>query len=108
MRYRELVWRVPLALVAGLVALYAFPTENIWILAPLIPALLLWATLGLGFWWATLLGFFAGQAFYISHIEWISLYLGPIPLIALSTLQSLFFAFGTGLTAWLFKKLKPK
>ena len=108
MRYRELIWRLPLAVVSGLVALYAFPTENIWILAPLIPALLLWATLGLGFWWATLLGFLAGQAFYISHIEWISLYLGPIPLIALSTLQSLFFALGTGLTAWLFRKFKPK
>lgn len=108
MRYRGLLWRVPLALLSGLVALYTFPTENIWILAPLIPALLLWATLGLGFWWATLLGFLAGQAFYISHIEWIALYLGPIPLIALSTLQSLFFALGTGLTAWLFKKLKPK
>lgn len=108
MRYRELLWRTPLAVAAGLIALYTFPTENIWILAPLIPAFLLWATLGLGFWWATLLGFIAGQAFYISHIEWIALYLGPIPLIALSTLQSLFFAVGTGLTAWLYGRLKPK
>lgn len=108
MRYRELIWRIPLAVISGLVALYTFPTENVWILAPAIPALLLWATLGLGFWWGMLLGFLAGQAFYISHIEWISLYLGPVPLIALSTLQSLFFALGTGLTAWLYKKFKPK
>jgi apolipoprotein N-acyltransferase len=108
MRYRELVWRLPLAVLSGLVALYTFPTENVWILAPLIPGLLLIATLGLGFWWAWLLGFLAGQAFYISHIEWISLYLGPVPLIALSTLQALYYAFGTALTAWLYKKMKPR
>lgn len=108
MRYRELLWRVPLAVLSGLVALYTFPTENIWILTPLIPALLLIATLGLNFWWATALGFIAGQAFYIAHIEWISLYLGPVPLIALSTLQSFYYAAGAGLTAWLYKRLKPK
>lgn len=108
MRYRELLWRVPLALVSGLVALYTFPTENIWILAPLIPGLLLISILGLGFWWAWVLGFLAGQAFYFSHIEWISLYLGPVPLIALSTLQSLYYAFGAALTAWLYKKMKPR
>lgn len=108
MRYRELLWRIPLSLASGLVALYTFPTENVWVLAPLIPGLLLIATLGLGFWWAWLLGFLAGQAFYVSHIEWISLYLGPVPLIALSTLQSLYYAFGAALTAWLYKKLKPR
>ena len=108
MRYRELLWRIPLAIGSGLVALYTFPTENVWILAPLIPGLLLMATLGLGFWWAWLLGFLAGQAFYVAHIEWISLYLGPVPLIALSTLQSLYYAFGAALTAWLYKKLKPR
>jgi apolipoprotein N-acyltransferase len=108
MRFKELLWRVPLAIASGLVALYTFPTENIWILAPLIPGLLLISTLGLGFWWAWVLGFLAGQAFYISHIEWISLYLGPVPLLALSTLQAIYYAFGAALTAWLYKKLRPK
>lgn len=105
---RTLSWRIPLGLFAGLMGLYAFPTENLWFLAPLIPALLLLSTLGLGFASATLVGFIAGQAFYISHIEWLALYLGPVPLIALSTLMSLYFAIGTGLTAWLYRKLKPK
>lgn len=108
MRLVELLWRVPLAVASGLVALYTFPTENIWGLAPLIPALFLLAILGTSFWWASLLGFLSGQAFYIAHIEWISLYLGPIPLIALSTLQSLYFAALAGLTAWLYRRLKPK
>lgn len=108
MKIPQLLWRIPLGTFGGLVALYTFPTENIWILTPLIPALILLATLGLGFWSATLVGFFASQAFYIAHIEWISLYLGPIPLIALTTLQTLFFAAGVGATAWLYKKWKPK
>jgi apolipoprotein N-acyltransferase len=108
MRYRELLWRVPLALASGLVALYTFPTENVWILAPLIPGILMISILGLGFWWAWLLGFIAGQAFYISHIEWISLYLGPVPLLALSTLQSLYYAFGGAATAWLYRRMRPK
>lgn len=106
-QYPELLWRAPLAIVGGLVALYIYPTENVWVLAPLVPALVLLATLGTGFWAATGLGFLAGQAFYISHIEWISLYLGPVPLLALSTLMSIYFALGVGLTAWLFRKLKP-
>lgn len=105
---RELLWRVPLGVIGGLVALYTFPTENVWVLAPLIPAIVLLATLGIGFWKSFLVGFIAGQAFYISHIEWISLYLGPVPLLALSTLMALYFGLGTALTSWLYLRFKPK
>lgn len=97
-----------MALISGLCALYIFPTENIWVIAPLIPALLLVATLGMGFWLAVAVGFLAGQIYYIAHIEWMALYLGPVPLLALSTLMSSYFALGVGLTAWLWRKLKPK
>lgn len=102
---RELVWRIPVGLVAGLIGFVVFPTENIWILAPLIPMLTYLAVLGTNFWPAVLIGFLSGQAFYISHIEWISLYLGPVPLIALSTTVSIYHALGAGLVAWLFKRL---
>jgi len=105
---KQLAWRIPLGILGGVLGLYTFPTENIWVLAPLIPALILIATLGLGFGSAVTVGFLAGQAYYISHIEWLSLYLGPIPLIALGTLMSIYFALGVGLTAWLYKRLKPK
>ena len=105
---REMLWRLPLAALGGLVALYTFPTESIWVLTPLIPALVLLATLGVGFWKSFLIGFVAGQAFYISHIEWISLYLGPVPLLALSTLMALYFGLGTALTSWLYQRYKPK
>ena len=105
---RELVWRIPLGVVAGLIGLVVFPTENIWILAPLIPMLTYLAVLGLRFWPAVLVGFISGQAFYISHIEWISLYLGPIPLIALSTTVSVYHALGAGLAAWLFRSYESQ
>ena len=103
---RELAWRIPLGVVAGLLGWFVFPTENIWILAPLIPMLTYLAVLGLRFWPAFLVGFISGQAFYISHIEWISLYLGPVPLIALSTTVSLYHGLGAGLATWLFKKIE--
>lgn len=106
--FREFAWRLPLAIIAGLIGLLVFPTENIWILAPLIPMLSYLAVLGLRFWPAFLLGFISGQAFYISHIEWISLYLGPVPLIALSTTVSLYHALGAGFAAWLFRSLQVR
>jgi apolipoprotein N-acyltransferase len=103
---KDLVWRTALGVLAGLIGLYVFPTENIWVLAPLIPALTFFAVMGAGFWKATLIGFITGQVFHISHIEWISLYLGPVPLFALSTLVSLYSALAAGITAWLWRKLR--
>lgn len=105
---KQLLWRIPLGILGGGLGLYAFPTEGLFWLAPLIPAVILLATLGASFWSATLIGFLAGQAFYISHIEWLSLYLGPVPLLALSTLMSFYFAIATGVTSWLYKKVKPR
>jgi len=61
--------------------------------------------LGAGFWKAVLIGFISGQVFYVSHIEWISLYLGPVPLFALSTLVSLYSAVAAGVVAWVWKKI---
>ena len=40
------------------------------------------------------MGFAGGLAFYLSQIEWLSLYLGPIPWLALSTLEAIIFALG--------------
>jgi apolipoprotein N-acyltransferase len=39
------------------------------------------------------------MAYYMSQVEWISQYLGPVPLIALSVLESFIFAFGAGVIA---------
>lgn len=105
MTFVQLLWRVPLAVLGGGLGLWLFPTEGIWILAPVSVALIVASVVGTGFWLGALLGFISGQAFYISHIEWISLYLGPVPLIALTTLQSLFFAVGMGAIALTWRKL---
>ncbi|MEY3335570.1 MAG: apolipoprotein N-acyltransferase, partial [Actinomycetota bacterium] len=102
---KDLLWRIPLGVLAGLIALYVFPTENIWVLAPLIPALTFLSVLGAGFWKAVFIGFISAQVFYVSHIEWISLYLGPVPLFALSTLVSLYSALAAGVIAWVWKKI---
>ena len=102
---KDLIWRIPLGILAGLIGLYVFPTENIWVLAPLIPALTFLSVLGAGFWKSVLIGFISGQVFYVSHIEWISLYLGPVPLFALSTLVSLYSAAAAGVVAWVWKKI---
>lgn len=104
----ELLWRLPLGLVGGLIALWTFPTENIWILAPIMVLIIAASVTGAGFWAANLVGFVAGMAFYISHIEWISQYLGPLPLIALSVLQSIFFALGLGAWAFLYNRLSKQ
>ena len=104
----QFIWRIPLALIGGALAGLIFPTEGIWILAPVVPAILIASVLGANFWSATLIGFHGGLAFYISHVEWLSLYLGPVPLIALATLQALIFAPAMGLTALLWKRVSAR
>lgn len=104
----QLLWRIPLALLGGAIAGLIFPTEGFWVLAPLVPALLMASVMGAGFWSGTLIGFHGGLAFYISHVEWLSLYLGPVPLIALATLQALIFAPAMGLTALLWSRINAR
>jgi apolipoprotein N-acyltransferase len=106
MQTKELLWRIPLAIFGGLIAALTFPTENVWLLTPLIPAVITLAVLGAGFWMATLIAFHAGVAFYLSHIEWISQYLGPIPLFALTFSQVLSFAPAFGLVALIWLRLR--
>lgn len=103
---RETLWRLPLGLLGGLLGFFIFPTENVWALAPLVVTFSTLAVIGtsplLGF----LIGFVTGQAFYISHVEWLSLYLGPVPLLALSTLMAIYFGLGSALTAWLYRRMR--
>ena len=108
MKAIELLWRLPLGLFGGLIALWIFPTENIWVLAPVMVLVIAASVTGANFWAASLVGFVAGMSFYIAHIEWISQYLGPVPLIALSVLQSLYFALGMGAWAFLYSRLSKQ
>ena len=98
-RFRTLAWRLPTAFVGGYLSSLAMPREDIWPLIFVSVALILLSIRDLRFWPATGIGFFAGLAFYMSQVEWLSLYLGPVPWIALSVMEALIFAAGSGAIA---------
>ena len=87
--FSGLAWRVPTAVVGGFLSSLAMPREDIWPLIFISVAMILVSIRGLRFWPATGIGFLAGLAFYMSQVEWLSLYLGPVPWIALSVMEAL-------------------
>ena len=94
-----ILWRIPTAIVGGLLSSLAMPRENIWPLIFVSVAMILVSVRGLRFWIASGVGFLAGLAFYLSQVEWLSLYLGPVPWIALSVMEAAIFSIGAGLIA---------
>ena len=98
-RFSGLAWRLPTAVVGGLLSSLAMPREDIWPLIFVSVAMIVVSIRGLRFWPATGIGFLAGLAFYMSQVEWLSLYLGPVPWIALSVMEALIFATGSGAIA---------
>jgi apolipoprotein N-acyltransferase len=71
-----------------------FPDRDLWPLTFAGIALVLISAVGRRPRSALLVGFVAGLAFYLVHIEWASLFLGWLPMTALSVLESLFVALG--------------
>ncbi|MCU1514256.1 MAG: lnt, partial [Microbacteriaceae bacterium] len=61
--------------------------------------LVFWSLIGRRFWSSMLVGLVAGFAFFGSHIFWLTIYLGPIPWLALAGLEAIFFALGAALVA---------
>ncbi|MCY7404364.1 MAG: apolipoprotein N-acyltransferase [Cryobacterium sp.] len=84
---------------AGVVLDAGFPDRDWWFLAPVGIALMLVALLGRSFGTGVLVGLTAGLSFWLTHIFWITLYLGLVPWFALGGLESLFFAVGLGFIA---------
>ena len=72
----------------------AFPDKGVWPLALVAVALVLITLVGRRAGSAFLVGFVAGLAFYLVHIQWASLFLGLLPMTALSFLESLFVGLG--------------
>ncbi|GAA1209581.1 apolipoprotein N-acyltransferase [Rhodoglobus aureus] len=83
------------ALASGPVLDAGFPDKNIWPMTFVGIALVLVAARGRSVGGSLLVGFLAGAAFYFTHIQWASLFLGPVPMSALSILEAMFFAVGT-------------
>lgn len=85
---------IPLAASAGIVLDSAFPDRGWWPLAFAGIGIILAALIGRRLPAAFLVGLVGGGAFYLAHIEWASLFLGPLPMAALVTLQALLFGLG--------------
>lgn len=111
-------WRgvltLPVALVvsaaSALVYSLAFPSANVWVLAFLGVGGGLVALRGRGFWSGALVGLVFGVVFWFSLIDWVTLFLGPAPLLALGTLEALIVAAGAGLIALTYRafdRLRP-
>ena len=88
---------VLLAAGAGAILDAAFPDRGWWVLAPVAVFLMLVALLGRGPWTGLLVGLVGGLSFWLIHISWLTLYLGPVPWLALAVLQALFFGVGLAL-----------
>lgn len=86
-----------LALAFGASSGLAYPRFDLWPAIFVSVAGLFWLFRGRSMRTALWLGFVAGQAFYVSQVYWLSQYLGPVPLFALSTLEA--FIFGAGAAA---------
>lgn len=85
---------LPVSIAAGLVYDLGFPQVSVWPLAFVGIALALVSLIGRSTWSAALVGFVFGLGFYLPHVSWTSLYLGPVPWLALSIAESLFVAGG--------------
>lgn len=94
---------LPIALLAaavgGVALASAFPDTGWWPLALLAPGLIMWSLIGRRPGSSFVVGVVAGFAFFGTHIFWLTVYLGPIPWLALAGLQAIFFAAGTMLIA---------
>ncbi|MCU1423724.1 MAG: lnt [Microbacteriaceae bacterium] len=71
-----------------------FPDRDWWPATFVGIGLVLFSLVRRSAWGGFFVGLVAGLSFYLVHIEWASLFLGLLPMIALSSLESLFFAVG--------------
>ena len=94
MTRRSLRWFIaaPLAATGGFLLDLASPSVAIWLLAPIGVGLILAAlwhqSLGRG----AFFGALAGAGFWFPHLNWLTLYLGPVPWLGLATVMTAWFA----------------
>lgn len=85
---------VPLAAVAGLAMDLSTPEVSWWPFAFISVILALFTLIGRSVGGALLVGLAFGATFYALHLEWVGQFLGPVPRVALSGLQTLMFGLG--------------
>lgn len=99
-------WRLLLVAAAGLLAGPTLPRADQWYLIFPAVAMMLLAVRGAKFLSAYGLGVVGGIFFYASQSPWMTAYLGPVPWLALATLQGLIFGLGLALSSLVFKHVK--
>ncbi len=82
------------AALSGLLLALSFPPYGMWPLALVAPGLFAYSIRGRGFWAGAGLGFVSGFAFYTPLVSWTSLFLGPVPWMALAVAMGGTFALG--------------
>ncbi|TFD08780.1 apolipoprotein N-acyltransferase [Cryobacterium sp. TMT1-2-2] len=99
-RTRLSLWlAAPVAALGGLLNALAFPGTGWWPLIFVGTPLILFSLIGRRVWGALGVGLLAGFSFWGTHILWLTIYLGPVPWLALAGLQAIFFALGCVLIA---------
>ena len=88
-----------LGAIGGLLAGPALPRTGIWFAIFASVALIHLAIRHTGFWAGAGIGVVAGFALYYSQSEWMTAYLGPLPLAALALVEALVVGLGLGLAA---------
>ena len=93
--FRRKYWvRLLLGVLGALLAAQAYPNSGIWILVFPAVALILLSVVHVNARHSFLNGWLIGFVFYAAQIPWMTVYLGPVPWLALSILEGLIFAVG--------------
>ncbi len=95
------------ALASGPINSAAFPDLGWWPLVFVGTGMMMWALKGRNFGAALLLGLLGGFSFWGTHIFWLTIYLGPVPWLALAGMEAIFYALGAIVLA-LAWRLLPK
>ncbi len=93
--------RLLLAALGGLSLWLAFPSFNLWFLAPVGVALIVLALTGVGAVRGAVLGLMAGWAYFIPLLSWSGIFVGALPWFALATLSALYVAAFGAVAAYL-------
>jgi apolipoprotein N-acyltransferase len=93
------------AALAGICLWLAFPTHDLWWLAPVGVGLLALVTLEAGWWRGLGLGLVAGLGCFVPVLSWSGTYVGTLPWMALSTLQALYVALMSALVGYAGRRL---
>lgn len=95
-----------LAAASGALLTTAFQPLGLWPLVLVATVGELWALRGQRLRWSFAIGLTAGLTFWFIHIAWITVYLGPVPLIALGLFMALWRGVGAVLITLTYARLE--